>query len=150
RDLGLVARAFQTAWQSDPRHVVAGLNLAEVLALVGQRDQAIEQARRTLAMLETIKALPSKSLDAARVPTDYDSFRAEWEKAASQSAGDDAKEKSAKRRLLRWRLHRLLADLTNDLTHRWQSWHERPDLDSGLGGALIAANKPAEAVSHLR
>jgi Glycosyl transferases group 1 len=61
------AAAFQQAWQSDPRHVVAGLNLAEILAIMGQRGFANEQAQRTLAMLDQFDLGDTDFLDAARV-----------------------------------------------------------------------------------
>src|SRR5439155_23211999 len=60
--LELAAHAFQSAWTSDPRHLTAGLNLAEVLVLMGQTNHAIEQARRTLALLDRLEQLPAAAM----------------------------------------------------------------------------------------
>jgi predicted O-methyltransferase YrrM len=73
------AAAFQRAWTADPRYVLAGLNLAEVLAVMGQKAEAVEQARRTLAMLERLESGRrgrtdcESVLDAARAGTDSQS-----------------------------------------------------------------------------
>lgn len=153
RDADRIASAFQTAWQSDPRHVTAGLNLAEVLALLGQKAQAIEQARRTLAMLDRLAELPPEALNAPHVPTDYDVFRVEWERAAWQHAGDCVAEEKAKRRLLRRRLHELLSLLTDDLVHTFCMAAELPDLPTSLarlGNALGHRQRPAEALQYLQ
>jgi hypothetical protein len=48
-------------------------------------------------------------LDAGHFPTAFDLFRVEWERAAWKHAGDPAAEARAKRDVLRWRLHALLA-----------------------------------------
>src|SRR5205085_52536 len=69
------------------------------------------------------------------------------------NAGRPAAEDRAKRDLLRWRLHGLLADQTGDLTHHHEAYLARPDLPaarSGLGCALARDGRPVEAVSHLR
>lgn len=153
RDLRAVASAFQSAWQSDPRHVVAGLNLAETLILLGERHHAGEQAQRVLTVLDTVPTLPAEALDAVHVPTDYDAFRIEWERAAWDHAGDAQVEEQAKRRLLRWRLYELLAHLTGDLAHSFHMAGERPDLPVSflhLGNALGRGQRPAEALAHLR
>ncbi len=52
-DLVAAANAFQDAWSADPRHVVAGLNLAHALVALGQREPAAHQARRVLAVLDS-------------------------------------------------------------------------------------------------
>src|SRR5262249_32470220 len=64
-----------------------------------------------------------------------------------------AGEAKAKRRLLRWRLHTLLADLTGDLLHYYEAVHARPDLPRSLGelGCALGQNKQVvAAVEHLR
>jgi len=40
------ANLFQDAWGADPRHAVAGLNLAEVLVALGQREHAVSTLPR--------------------------------------------------------------------------------------------------------
>ncbi len=158
RDLGRIAAAFQTAWQCDPRHVVAGLNLAEVLSVLGQQDpamkeHAVEQAKRVLALLDDVPGLPPEALDAMHVPTDYDTFRVEWERVAWQYAGDARGEEQAKRRLLRWRLLGLLYRLTDDVVYATEHERERPDLiesNATLGVALVRLRRPFEALTYLR
>jgi hypothetical protein len=91
----VAANAFQDAWGADPRHVVAGLNLAEILVALGQREHAVEQARRTLAVLDDLGELPEMVLEAVRFPSGYDVFRMEWERAAWRNAGNRAAEAAA-------------------------------------------------------
>jgi hypothetical protein len=77
----------------------------------------------------------------------------EWERAAWQHAGDPAAEDRAKRRLLAWRLHGLLARLGDDLPHRYEAALLRPDLPAtraALGSSLLRAGRAAEALPHLR
>ena len=152
-DWGTAAQAFQNSWASDPRQVMAGLNLAEILAFMGQKNHAIEQAQRTLAVLDCLEQLPEEVLDAPHTPPGYDGFRVEWEQAAWKNAGNPKEEASAKRQLLAWRLHRLLGDWTGDLVHYFQSHAARPDLPVGkaaLGCALGRANRPADAWPYLQ
>src|SRR5262249_50405005 len=92
-------------------------------------------------------------LDAGHFPPAFDLFRVEWERAAWARAGSPVAQTCAKRDLLRWRLHALLAGLTGDLTHYYEAAAARPDLPStqaGLGCALARARRLPEAASHLR
>jgi GT2 family glycosyltransferase/Flp pilus assembly protein TadD len=146
------AEDFRHALAAQPA-VVLGLNLAEALALAGQRLPAIDQARRTLALLEQLPALSATDREAGHFPPRPDLFRGEWERAAWDHAGQPAAEEQAKRRLLNWRLHGLLAELTDDLTHHYEAYLARPDLPApraALGGALVRAGRPVEALPHLR
>jgi glycosyltransferase involved in cell wall biosynthesis/Flp pilus assembly protein TadD len=144
---------FRGAWECDPTHAVAGLNLAEALACLEDRAQAAEQARRVLALLDSGQPQAPAALDAGHFPLAFDHFRVEWERAAWENAGDPAAEGRAKEELLRWRCHTLLAELTGELGHRYEAACSRPDLAPGLaalGAALVRAGRPAEAVPHLR
>ena len=72
---------FRRAVAAEPLHPLAGLNLTEALVGCGQTKEAIEQARKTLALLEcttTAAAVPSW-LDEGHFPAAYDLFRVEWE-----------------------------------------------------------------------
>src|SRR5262249_31705484 len=92
-------------------------------------------------------------LDAGHFPVCYDHFRVEWERAAWDHPGDLAGEAHVKRDLLRWRLHGLLAGLTDDLVHYYEAAAARPDLPTAraaLGCALARAKHVDEAVAHLR
>ena len=68
-NLGATATAFQCAWIADLRNIMAGLNLTEVLFLMGRNDHAIEQARRTLKVLERMDTMPAQILECATLPT---------------------------------------------------------------------------------
>jgi GT2 family glycosyltransferase/Tfp pilus assembly protein PilF len=144
---------FTRALACDPAHIMAGLNRAEALAACGHHDETIEQAHRTLAVLDRRPGLSPQNLDAGHFPVAFDTFRVEWERAAWSHAGRPAAEAEAKRHLLRWRLHSLLADLTGDLGHAYEASLARPDLPvtrAQLGAALLRANRPADAAEHLR
>src|SRR5262249_47021130 len=136
----------------DPHHLVAGVSLAEALLACGQFPEGTEQARRTLAVLDRQEALDPQALDLPPFPPGFDLVRVEWEKAAWGNAGRPMAEARAKRELLRWRLHALLADLTGELSHFHEAALARPDLPSAraaLGCALGRSGRPAEAASHL-
>jgi GT2 family glycosyltransferase/tetratricopeptide (TPR) repeat protein len=146
------ARSFQETLRLDPGHAVAALNLAEAWLDAGQPAQAIEQARRALILLERTATQPSWR-DAAPYPRGFDHLRVEWERAAWAHPGSPAAEADAKRDLLRWRLHTLLASLTGDLSHYHEAALARPDLPrtrAALGCALARDHRLAEALPHLR
>jgi tetratricopeptide (TPR) repeat protein len=153
---------FHRTVQLEPAHLMARLNLAEALALTGQKEQAIEQARRAWHGLEervsrrgaenTEEPVPILS-DVPHFPPTYDFFRVAWEQAAWSHAGDPVGEGQAKAGLVRWRLHALLAELTGDLAHAYEAVLARPDLpecQATLGAALLRLGRPAEAASHFR
>jgi tetratricopeptide (TPR) repeat protein len=144
---------FRRALACDPSDVVAGLNLAEALVGLEQRDDASETARRTLATLDRLPELPAACRDAGHFPPAFDLFRVEWQRAAWAHAGDPDGEARAKRALLRWRLHALLADLTGALPSYYEAAQARPDLpttQAALGCALGRAGHYAAALPHLR
>jgi glycosyltransferase involved in cell wall biosynthesis len=151
-----VGEAFLRAVRSDSQHVVACLNLTEALAKVCQFDAAIAEAKQALGVLEVgfSKTLPDPCwLDAPHYPNGFDSFRVEWERAAWQNAGNHSAEADAKRRLVRWRLDTLLAELTKSLHHYYEAVLARPDLPSSqaaLGCALAREGQPEKAIRHLR
>src|SRR5439155_18702117 len=71
----------------DPGHVLAGLSLALALNICGQRQAAIEQARRSLQRLECETTFQRNGLDAGAFPFGFDVFRVEWERCAWQHPG---------------------------------------------------------------
>ena len=132
---------------------LACLNTAEALADLGQIPQAVEQARQALHIAEHANELSPMLLDAAHYPPRYDLFRVEWERAAWTNAGRPWEEAAAKRGLLLWRLHCVLAEWTGDLEHYRKAQQARPELWptlAALGCALGRAGKHAEAVAFLR
>jgi glycosyltransferase involved in cell wall biosynthesis len=148
-----VVKALTAALDHEPMHAVARLNLAETHLLLGQGQQAAVQARRTLDLLDRHGPPPAAVLDAPRLPTAFDHFRVEWERAAWANAGRPADEAQAKVALLRWRLHALLACATGKLAHYYEAAACRPDLpatQAALGCALARAGHFAEAAAPLR
>jgi GT2 family glycosyltransferase len=148
-----VAGHFERALACDPGHALAGLNLAEALVGIEQRAGAAEVARRTLALVNQGPAAAPLDLDAGHFPPGFDPFRVEWERAAWANAGRPAAEAPAKRQLLRWRLHDLLAGLTGEPAHAYEAALACPDLPAAaaeLGATLALRGRDAEAVPHLR
>jgi len=151
-DRAAIVNALREALHHDPTHVMASLNLAEVFVELGQKEQAVEQARQALAVLERNRCLSPNVLDAPHLPPVFDYFRVEWERAAWSHAGQPAEEALAKLALLRWRIHTLLANLNGEVTHHYEAALARPDLPTSraaLGCALARAGKFTEAVAHL-
>src|SRR5207247_8438328 len=72
---------FLRALACDPQHAVAGLNAARALAASGQYQPAIDQARRTLSVLERATNLAPNWLQAPLFPPAFDALRVAWEKA---------------------------------------------------------------------
>jgi glycosyltransferase involved in cell wall biosynthesis/Flp pilus assembly protein TadD len=152
-ELAPVVAALEQAVWHEPGHVVAGLNLAEALLVAGAKQRALEQAGKTLRTLYEAGGVPTVGLDAPRLPTGFDPFRVEWERAAWANAGAMAAEARAKGPILRWRLNALLGQLTGSLTYYYEAAAARPDLpaaQASLGGALLQAGYPSEAVAPLR
>lgn len=144
---------FQEAWRSDPRHVLSGLNLAEILLTLGQYQNAEDQALRTLTMLDQLGEIDPAFLDAPHVPLAFDDFRVEWERAAWLHPGEPREEAKAKTTLVRWRLHSILAQLRDDLVHAYSAHQLRPDLfmsPAWLGCALGRKGRISEAARYLR
>jgi tetratricopeptide (TPR) repeat protein len=147
------ATHFQQAAEAEPPHVLAGLYFAEALARAGRGQDAVAQARRTLALLDGWEQGELPFLDAPPYPPGGDVFAVEWERAAWDHAGAVEDERRAKQTLLRWRLHGLLARQTGDLTQRYEAALAHPDLPATratLGSALRQADRHLDAAHHLR
>src|SRR5262249_22300188 len=109
-------------------------------------------ARRTLDVIDRADRLDPAVLDAVLHPYALDRFRVEWERAAWENAGRPAAEAEAKCRLLRWRLHSLLARLSGRLPHYYEALLARPDIASSraaLGAALARSGRLDEAAAQL-
>jgi GT2 family glycosyltransferase/Flp pilus assembly protein TadD len=135
------AAQFHLALDSDPQNVMAALNLIEALVLLGRAAEAKECAERTLAILPRASAA---SWTSAHFPPIFDTFRVEWERATTVED---------QQRLVRWRLHALLGQLTDDVTHFHEATLARSDLPTAhaaLGCALARSGRPHEAAEHLR
>jgi len=148
-----VTHALRQAVYHDSTHVMASLNLAEVLLHAGQTGFAVEQARQALTLLRGCDRLSPEVLNAAHLPPVFDHFWVEWERAAWCNAGQPTEEARAKHALLRWRLHSLLATATGELGHFTEAAAARPDLpptQAALGCALTGAKRFTEALPYLK
>jgi glycosyltransferase involved in cell wall biosynthesis/Flp pilus assembly protein TadD len=140
-----------------PGHPLLGLGLAEALAALGQTEPAVTVARQALAALDRDQPLARAFWDLPPFAPEYSHFRVQWERAAWQggSAGLLG-EVLAKREVLRWRLHGLLAELLDGgagLEHAYEESLARPDLPSAraaLGCTLARAGRFQHALPHLR
>jgi hypothetical protein len=144
---------FRAALACDPSDVMAGLNAAEALAILGHIPDAVAQARATLHVVEQPGTPALAGLDTCHFPPAFDLLRVEWERAAWVNAGQPEAEAAAKRDLLRWRLHGPLAEWTGDLDHYQKAQQARPDLWpslAALGCALGRSRRPADAAVYLR
>jgi glycosyltransferase involved in cell wall biosynthesis/predicted Zn-dependent protease/predicted O-methyltransferase YrrM len=157
RITGEVARQacehFRAALLAEPRHLVAGLNLVEALTGLGNKPQAVEAARQLLRPVDAGAGDDATLLDAPRFPPCFDLFRVEWERCAWDHAGDPSAEATAKRKLIQWRLHWLLAELTGDIGHLHEAVQIRPDFplsQAALGCALGRSRSLHLAIPHLR
>jgi glycosyltransferase involved in cell wall biosynthesis/predicted Zn-dependent protease len=142
---------FRRAVAADPHHPVVRLNLAEALMASGAGREATEHATATLNLLGEVGADPL-AWEAVHFPPGFDLFRVEWERAAWEHPADQAGEIAAKRTLLRWRAHTLLAELTGQRDHFYEAVLARPDLPvarAALGCALGRAGQLGAARPHL-
>jgi hypothetical protein len=136
---------------------VASLNLLETLVALGEKALAVEGTHRLLGRLLD-GAPPAEESEHPHFPPGYDYFRVEWERAAWGHGGDRAGEARAKRELLRWCLHSLLADLTREPRHfhghgvlRWRvrCLHYGAPLSLGGGGRrILPAARPGTLVGR--
>src|SRR6202035_1483558 len=96
---------------------------------IRRKDTAIDQAKRTLAELDRLTDLGDEVRDA---PHWQRSMCSAWSGSAprGRTPAKLPRRNRAKRDLLRWRLHTLLAELTGDMTHFHKSALMRPDLPS--------------------
>lgn len=84
-----IAQSFQSAWHLDSSHLLAGLGLACAMDRLKQPQFAVEQATRTLAMIDVVRPEELRCLDMLPFPGGFDLLRVEWEKAAWMAAAID-------------------------------------------------------------
>jgi glycosyltransferase involved in cell wall biosynthesis/Flp pilus assembly protein TadD len=151
-DPAVAAEHFRHALTLDPTQPVAGANLAEALALAGRPEEAATAAQRALVSLDVSSARPFLAWDVPLYPLQDGLAQAEWDRTVWGSTDRNA-EVEAKRTLLRWRLHAVLARSADDLSHYHEAALARPDLPTAraaLGCALARRGRIAEALSHLK
>lgn len=151
---GVVASGyFQKAIDVAPTFALAGLNLAESLDAAGNRPAAIQVARETQATLQRFPELDAASAEGFPLCQAFDAFHVGWEEAAWKAAGHAKGEARAKRDLILWKLHGLLASWTGDLDHSYESVLRNPDsliARAALGENLARVGRHTEAIEHLR
>jgi GT2 family glycosyltransferase/tetratricopeptide (TPR) repeat protein len=132
---------------------VALSNLAEALAAAGRTAEAVDVARTALRKLDVAAPRPHVAWDLPLYPRGDPLSAGDWERTVWLSGGNATVEVEAKRRLLRGRLHALLARLTDDLSHYHESALARPDVPTvraALGCALARRDRVHEGLSHLK
>jgi glycosyltransferase involved in cell wall biosynthesis/Tfp pilus assembly protein PilF len=147
------AEHFAEAIKSEPHSWTNQLNLIEALLAAGRNEEAADRALHTLEDLESSSGLGETDREMPHFPPGYDPFRVEWERAAWMYAGVPEAELKAKRDLLRWRLHILLAHLSGERSHAEAACELRPDLpvsQAFMGAALLRARRALEAVPYFR
>jgi tetratricopeptide (TPR) repeat protein len=115
----------------------ATLDFVDKLAGMGKKDDAIAEARQALRQAQQV----------------WRSGRPECELAACAHPRASLAELQDRYRLLLWRAHTQLANLTHDLAHAYEVALLRPNLPTGLvllGKALAGAQRHEEAACHLR
>lgn len=138
--------ALRRAADALPGKVSPLLNLSVAEAGRGRRAEAIDAARRGVVLAEALTELSPADRDPAWAPAVGPEFRTRWDRAWLDPKAD-------KLALVRGRLHALLADLTDDLAHHYEAYLACPAsaaARASLGGALLRAGRPVEALPHLR
>lgn len=120
-------------------------NWAQALARGGEVEAAARVARAAILNLE--RAGPNDFVDEGILwPPAFDLVRVLWEEAGWRNPVE-------RRNLLRWDMHALLADLTNEPAHYFAAALARPDAAptrAALGCALARHGRTTEAIPHLR
>jgi glycosyltransferase involved in cell wall biosynthesis len=148
-----VCEHFQRALACEPLHVTAAVSLIEALVGCQRWQLAADGARQMLALLEQGPRLSPAVVELPPFPPGWSVLRVEWERCAWTHAGDSRGEVDAKGRLLRWRLHTLLGELTGEGQHFQQAAQARPDLapaQAQAGLALAKSRQPQAAIDCLR
>jgi GT2 family glycosyltransferase/Flp pilus assembly protein TadD len=138
-----------------PGNALLELSRVEALVGCGRHEQAVERARQALTLLD--QELPrgdQRLWEVPSFPPGFDDFHVDWQRAGGELAGcSPAQRHLARLRLIRGRLHALLATLTRDLPHYFEAVLARPYLPfarAALGTALARAGRRHEALPHLR
>ncbi|HEV8058264.1 MAG TPA: glycosyltransferase [Gemmataceae bacterium] len=152
-DWAKAAACFRRAVAHEPAHVVAGAALASALAAGGQKPEATEAARQTLARLDSPDAIPASCWQQPPFPTGFGPLRVAWEAAGWKHAGAPGLEIKAKTDCLKAHLHQLLAETTGELHHAYEAALLQPEAPGSrmtLGNLLRKADQRAAAVTHFR
>jgi hypothetical protein len=144
------AAQFRRAVDMAPDNALFRLNLAESLWRMGSVTEAARECRQALATLDFASESGPADFSGGHFPPAFDTFRIEWEKAAWSHPADREAEFGAKVRLLRWRLHSILAALTGELDHYRHAAHLCDDLwvsHAALGRALLRSGEALETIA---
>jgi GT2 family glycosyltransferase/Flp pilus assembly protein TadD len=152
-DRAQAAACFRRAVSYEPSHVVAGAALASALAALGQKPEATDHARQTLACLDSPITIQASCWQQPPFPTGFGPLRVAWEAAAWKHAGSSSLELKAKADLLKAHMHHLLAETTGELNHAYEAAlfaPEMPGLQLTLGNLVRKAGQLSPAVTHFR
>lgn len=129
----------------------ARVALADLLLAHGRQADAAAAAHGVLA--DPRGELAPDELATPTGPGGFGLLRVEWERAGWQNAGDPTAEAAAKHRLVRWRAHAILAEVSGRVADAEAAVGLRPDLPSArvaLADALDRVGRKSEAVRHYR
>ncbi|MFO0809264.1 MAG: glycosyltransferase [Gemmataceae bacterium] len=144
---------FATAFAENPGHALAGLAVVDACLASGRQEEAVQAARRALDALALASEAPDPLLDLPPYAPELPRLVAEWDRTARLWAGNPEGEARAKREMIRGRLHAVLAGLTGELSHYYESalaTPHSPETRISLGCALARAGRMVEALPHLR
>ncbi len=151
-DAGRATRWLHAALGLAPSSVLVTLGLVEATHRMGVPDVAADGARRLLTSLLERGVPAGEALWPLSDPS-FGPFRMAWLRAAIRHAGEPHARDAERTRLVRWRLHSLLASVTGDLAHHHEAalaWPDAPKTRASLGCALGKAGRPADAAHHLK
>jgi hypothetical protein len=127
------------------------LKRVETQVGAGRQELAVAGARSLRSLLEQALPLTSTVLNAGHFPPVFEVFRRTWERAAETNAGQPVAAYPAQSRLLRWRLHDLLAHLTGELQHSHEAaraWPNTPSRERGWAAPTVWPSSPPRPPSH--
>ncbi|VTR91657.1 family 2 glycosyl transferase : Glycosyl transferase OS=Singulisphaera acidiphila (strain ATCC BAA-1392 / DSM 18658 / VKM B-2454 / MOB10) GN=Sinac_0358 PE=4 SV=1: Glyco_trans_1_2: Methyltransf_24: Glyco_transf_4: Glycos_transf_1: Glycos_transf_2: TPR_7: TPR_6: TPR_10 [Gemmata massiliana] len=156
-ELGVLAGTAATA---DPHlaraargNRVSALGYALARAELGDAPGALAVARALIADLDANAELTEPESDTVPYPARFDWVRVGWDRAGFDHPDEPGRERAEKGRLVRGRALALIAELTGDAADHAAAaacCPERAHLHAALGGALVRAGRPDEALAALR
>jgi GT2 family glycosyltransferase/Tfp pilus assembly protein PilF len=155
-DFPLLARLDQALGrhlERQPHDLLVATHRVALSLRLSQFEEALHRTAFALRIPE--RAGSDAALERLPPPVlGFDWLRGEWDRAAWTPPAEG--ERTAKVRLLRWWLHTLLGQYggnKGDLPSAYEAVLARPDLPTArgvLGGLLVQANRPDQALPHLR
>ncbi|MBP3957826.1 glycosyltransferase [Gemmata sp. G18] len=132
---------------------VSALGRALALAELGRTAEALAAGRSLVAELDANPEFTAAEADSVPYPARFDWVRVGWDRAGFEHPDDPGAARREQARLVRGRTLELIAACTGtaeDHATAVACCPEQAHLRAALGAALVRADKPEEAVEHLR